>query len=135
MAKMKLEFDGFSEAINRLTKLEGDVRGTTEKALKETHRIVTDKAEEAIAKHNRTGRTLGTLQRDAKVEWSGTTAKVDVGFDIHNGGLASIFLMYGTPRVKKDQQLYNAFFGKQTKTEVKELQEQLFMDEIRKLGG
>lgn len=135
MAKMQIEFEGFNEAIAKLKSLEGDIRKTTEKALKETHKIVTSNAETAIRPHKRTGRTQDTLKRDAAVTWAGTMASVEVGFDIHNGGLASIFLMYGTPRMKKDQKLYNAFYGSKTKKEVHKLQEEIFMDEIAKLGG
>lgn len=135
MAKFKIEFDGFTEVMAQLKKMDGDVKGTTEKALKKTHEIVTDKAEQAIVPHKKTGRTERSLQKQAKVNWVGTTASVDVGFDIHNGGLASIFLMYGTPRTKKDQKLYDAFFSNRTKTEVREAQEAIFYDEIRKIGG
>lgn len=140
MAKFKVDFDGFTEVMARLKKLDGDVKTTTETALKKTHEIVTDKAEQAIAPHKKTGRTERSLQKQAKVNWIGTTASVDVGFDIHNGGLASIFLMhgakvYGTPRTPKDQKLYDAFFSTKTKKEVREAQEEVFYNEIRKLGG
>lgn len=135
MPKLSVEFEGFNEAIKRLSNLEGDVRQTTEKALKETHRIVTQKAETAAAPHKKTGRTERSMQRQAKVQWAGTLASVETGFNIHNGGLASIFLMYGTPRMRKDQKLYNAFYGSQTRKEVLQAQEEIFMDEIRRLGG
>lgn len=135
MAKFKVEFDGFTEVMARLKKLDGDVKKTTETALKKTHEIVTDKAEQAIKPHKKTGRTERSLQKQAKVNWVGTTASVEAGFDIHNGGLASIFLMYGTPRTKKDQKIYDAFFSNKTKSEVREAQEATFYDEIRKIGG
>lgn len=134
-SKMKLEFDGFNEVMERLKNLDGNVRQTSEKALKETHRIVTAKAEEAIRPHKRSGRTEQSLQRQAKVNWQGSLGTVDVGFDIEHGGLPSIFLMYGTPRMKKDQKVYNAFFGKATLKEVFLRQEEVFYNEIRKLGG
>lgn len=131
--KTRIEFDGFEEVIARLTKLDGDVRGVTEKALRETHKVITKKAEAAIAPHKKTGATEKSLKRNAEIEWAGTLASVETGFDISNGGLPSIFLMYGTPRMKKDQNLYNAFFGNKTKKEVMELQERIFYDEIRRL--
>lgn len=134
-AKFKVEFEGFDEVMNRLKKLNGDMRGTTEKALKETHSIVTNKAQAAIAPHRRTGRTEASLYRAGDVRWSGETAFVWTGFPIHEGGLPSIFLMYGTPRMKKDQQLYNAFFGAATKKQVLSSQEDIFYEAIRKLGG
>ena len=131
--KTRIEFDGFEEVIARLTKLDGDIKGVTEKALRETHKVITKKAEAAIAPHKETGVTEKSLKRNAEIEWVGTLASVETGFSIRQGGLASIFLMYGTPRMKKDQNLYNAFFGNKTKKEVMELQETIFYDEIRRL--
>lgn len=131
--KTRIEFEGFEEVIARLSKLDGDIKGVTEKALRETHKVITKKAEAAIAPHKETGVTEKSLKRNSEIEWAGTLASVETGFSIRQGGLASIFLMYGTPRMKKDQNLYNAFFGNKTKKEVMELQEKIFYDEIRRL--
>ena len=133
--KTRIEFDGFEELLERLKKVEGDIKGTTNKALKETHKIITEKAEAAIIPHKETGATEKSLKREAKIEWSGTLASVETGFSISKGGLASIFLMYGTPRMKKDQAMYNAFWSKKTQDEVREKQENIYFDELRKLGG
>ena len=70
-----------------------------------------------------------------RVEWSGTKAFVDVGFDIQNGGLASIFLMYGTPRMKKDTKLYNDIYGKKTRDEIRALQEEIFRKKMDGIMG
>ena len=131
--KTRIEFEGFEEVIARLTKLDGDIKGVTEKALRETHKVITKKAETAIAPHKETGATEKSLKRNAEIEWVGTLASVETGFSIRQGGLPSIFLMYGTPRMKKDQNLYNVFFGNKTKKEIMELQETIFYDEIRRL--
>lgn len=140
--KMGIEFEGFEEVIKRLEKLDGDVRGITEKALKETHRIVTAKARNSAQKQNlpahgkySSGRTLRSLRTEATIEWSGTEAKVPVGFDISKGGLPSIFMMYGTPRYMKNQEMYNAFWSNQTHAEIVKAQEEIFYAELRKLGG
>lgn len=141
-SKMGIEFEGFDEAIKRLEKLEGDVRIVTEKALKETHRIVTKSVEESAQKQNlpahgkySTGDTLDSLKRDADIEWSGTEAKVPVGFSISKGGLPSIFMIYGTPRYMKNQKMYDAIWGNKIHDEVLKAQEEIFYEEIRKLGG
>ena len=133
MAKMKLEFDGFNEAIARLNRLEGDVKKTTEQALIKSKRLVHKKIGTAMTKHNRTFQTIRSLDKSNHVAWTGTIASIEVGFDIQNGGLASVFLMYGTPRIKKDQQLYNSIYGKKTKSEIHDLQKEIFYEEIRKL--
>lgn len=114
--KTRIEFDGFEEVIARLKKLNGDVKNVTEKALKETHKIITQNAEEAIRPHKETGVTEKSLKRQANVEWLGTLASVETGFSIRQGGLASIFLMYGTPRMKKDQKCITLFGVKKQKT-------------------
>lgn len=133
--KTRIEFDGFEKVIARLTKLGADVSKIAEEALKETHKYVTEQAETAIRPHHLTGATEKSLKKQANVEWVGTLASVETGFDISNGGLPSIFLMYGTPRMKKDQKLYNAFFGGKTKNEINKIQEDIFYNEIRRLNG
>lgn len=104
-----------------------------EKALTKTHQKITTKAESAIKPHHDTGITEKSLVKNVEIKWKGAEAYVKTGFSIRNGGLPSIFLMYGTPRIKKDQKLYNAFFGKKTKEEIVEIQKEAFFDEIRRL--
>lgn len=65
--RVYLEFDGFDKVISRLNKLGGDIKGTTEKALKKTHSIVTQKAEEAITPHNKTRQTEKSLRKKQKL--------------------------------------------------------------------
>lgn len=140
--KMGLEFEGFEAAIKRLEKLEGDVKKVTETALKETHKIVTAKAQESAQKSNLPAhgkysheKTLKSLKTEADVQWSGTEAFVPVGFSISKGGLPSIFMMYGTPRYMKNQKMYNAFWSTKTHDEIVKAQQEIFYAEIRKLGG
>lgn len=142
MARMKLEIEGFDHIIRRITELEGNAKKVTEKALRETHSIVTAKAEKAMGNSYlpaggdySKGDTLRSLRRNAEIEWHGDIAQVPVGFDIDHNGLTSIFLMYGTPRMEPDRELYNAFYGNKTKQEVIQAQENAFYDEIRRLEG
>lgn len=134
MAKNKigLNFKGFEEYAERLDKLGGDLKKVTEEALQATYDHITPKLEKDIKKHRKTGATERSLNRNAKVTWSGSTAEIKVGFKISEGGLPSIFLMYGTPRMAKDQQLYNDVFGTKTKKEVAELQQKIFIRAIKK---
>lgn len=135
MAKLKMEIEGFEQLTKRLTELNGNVKATTERALEKSNRAVRTKIGAAMQPHNKTFQTIRSLKSDAKVEWAGTVATMPVGFDIAHGGLASIFLMYGTPRMDKDQKLYNAFYGTATMNEVRKIQEEIFYEEIRKLDG
>lgn len=142
MNSMKLNISGLEKLTKKIDELGGNSRKICEEALRETHAIVTKKAEEAMKKAElpaggkySTGRTLESLRRDANISWNGTVASVAVGFDINNGGLASIFLMYGTPRMKPDKALYNAFYGKKTREEIVKAQEEVFYNAIGRLGG
>ena len=148
--KAYLEFEGFNEAIARLNKLNANTKNISEKSLKKTHEIITKKAQEAITPHNETKRTEKALKKEAEIEWAGTLASVKVGFSISEGGLASIFLMYGTQshsvsnqygknlgimaEHKKDKKMYNAIFGTSTRKEVLEAQQEIFNNEIRRFS-
>ena len=131
--KLRLEFAGFEEMAERLDKLGGDLKKTTEKALIETHKLITPKVEEAFRKHDvkYSHETMKSLKKDPKVEWNGSTAEIGVGFKISEGGFPSIFIMYGTPRMQPDKKVYNSIYG--NKKKVKELQEGIFAEEIAKL--
>ena len=131
--KMRLEFTGFEEMAERLDKLGGDLKKTTEKALIETHKLLTPKVEEAFRKHDvkYSHDTMKSLKKDARVEWDGSVAAIGVGFKISEGGFPSIFIMYGTPRMQPDKKVYNSIYG--NKKKVKELQERIFAEEIAKL--
>lgn len=131
--KMRLEFTGFEEMAERLDKLGGDLKKTTEKALIETHKLLTPKVEEAFKRHDvkYSHDTMKSLKKDARVEWDGSVAAIGVGFKISEGGFPSIFIMYGTPRMQPDKKVYNSIYG--NKKKVKELQERIFAEEIAKL--
>ena len=131
--KLRLEFAGFEEMAERLDKLGGDLKKTTEKALIETHKLLTPKVEEAFKRHDvkYSHDTMKSLKKDPKVEWNGSTAEIGVGFKISEGGFPSIFIMYGTPRMQPDKKVYNAIYG--NKKKVKDLQEGIFAEEIAKL--
>ena len=61
------------------------------------------------------------MKPDSGPEWEGSTAKVGVGFDIHKpggGGMHSIWMMYGTPRIRPDGELYGAVRGSKTQIQI-----------------
>ncbi len=131
MAKLGIEFDGFEKLIQKLEDVEGASEQAVENALVATHELVTRNLQSAIAPHRRTGETEKSLKRNAEVTWVGTTAEVEVGFDIDNGGLPSVFLMNGTkvngtPRVKSRIQITKCNLRTKTKKEIAELQEKEF---------
>ena len=122
-AKMELKFTGMNEYIRRLQRMDKDIKRATENA---SSAEITPGIHKGIAPHNLTGATEESIVNDKKVEWTGEVAEVKVGFSIRDGGLASIFLMYGTPTIEPDMELYNSIYGSQTKSKVRKKQKEVF---------
>ena len=104
----------------------------TKKALIETHKVVTPKLEAEIQKHELTGKTEASLVKEPRINVEGTMVSVDIGFDLDNGGLPSIWLMHGTPRQAPDKKLYQALYGRKTAGEVAHVQYHAIKDTIDK---
>lgn len=132
--KLTLEFDGLSEYAEFLEKVGGNLKKTTEKALKESAEHVNSNLHKDMGKHHLTGDTEKSIKDGVKVKWTGNIASVDVGFKIREGGLPSIFLMYGTPRMEPDLKLYNSIYGPKARKEIKEIQKQVFQDFLNNVG-
>lgn len=133
--KIGLTFSGFEELVSKLDKLGGDLKSVTTEALEKSHGLVTPGIHKAMKKHHRTGDTEKSIVDNTKVEWEGTVASIEVGFDISSGGLPSIFLMYGTPRMKKDTTLYNSIYGSSIRRKVQEAQSEIFSKAINERMG
>lgn len=138
MAKNKigLQIEGFEELIERLDASGGDVKKAVEESLEIAHSITSKKLLEDMKKHHKTGDTEKSIIKEARIEWEGMSASVEIGFDFGNGGLPSVFLMYGTPRTKPDKKLYNDIYGNATRREIGQKQEEIFLSMMsKKLGG
>lgn len=134
--RLRLETSGFEELLAALDQAGADSRKAAEKALIEGKKAVTPGIEQAIARHHRTGRTAASLDQKNEVHWEGTVATVDVGFHIRQGGLPSIFLMYGTPRMAPDKRLYNSIYGAAAQKKFKEAAEKALHELLEKnVGG
>lgn len=145
---MSIDFKGFAEYAAKLEELNGDLKATSEKALQNTHDFLTPRLHKDMKRHRQTGKTEAAIADKAKVEWEGNHASIDVGFGISNGGLPSVFLMYGTPRhqpanqygrnrgnhpgTRQDLKLYEDIYGKKTRKDIKTLQEKTFARAIKK---
>ena len=136
-----VEFAGFAEMNKKLLRLEADAKAAAEKALEVTRDIVTREAEIGMEdqylpqkgkfKRKHGTLTVDTLVRDAKVKWNKDEATIDVGFDL-NKSLVSIFLMRGTPKMAKDQKLYDAFYGDAVEAEYLAAQKKIYDEAIEK---
>ena len=133
--RVRLQFNGFQEYAERIDKLNGDLKSIMTEALVESKKLVTPGIKKRMEKHRRTGVTESTINDINEVTWNGSIGEIKIGFDISNDGLPSIFLMYGTPRMKKDTALYNSIYGSKIKKQISELQKEIFERELERLGG
>lgn len=145
--KIGLKFEGLEEMIANLEKVQGDLKSTTEKALKASKQRVNEELRKVTVPANypahgkySTGKTAQSIDTDMSVTWEGTTASIKVGYDMQISGMTSIFLMYGTPRhkppMKAVRKMYNAIYGAKMKKEVAEIQREVFAKVIkRRMGG
>lgn len=139
--KLELNFPMLDKLTKQLQEIEGNALDrAVEKALEDSNAFVASQLDAAIKPHHRTGKTENSLLKDTEVKKNGTEYSANTGFKISDGGLASIFLMYGTkvhgqPHVSPDKKLYNAIFGAATKKKIQEIQAQAFfkmIDEVMK---
>lgn len=154
MARKKwgINFDGFTELSEKYVKLGGDLKKVADDCLSFIPERINPELKTAISKHKRTGKTAKSLANDQKPEWTGDTATIKVGFKISEGGLPSVFLMYGTarhtpvnqygtpkragakdnPGIKQDKKLYNAIYGASVQREISAEQEKIYNKAILK---
>ena len=108
MAKRKNGFDttALKKYADQLEAAGGSaaVKRAVEGGMKATKAQVNPKVLGAIAPGNlpaggrySTGGTRAHLNEEMTVDWEGTLARMKLGFNLEGDGLASIFLMYGTP--------------------------------------
>ena len=138
-AKFRLEFDGMDRMARQLEQIGVKSKDAAEAALKQSHDYVSKQLHTAMKPHHVTGYTEKSIieTSHAPVEWSGSVASIDIGFDLQNGGFASIFLMYGTevygqPHVTPDKELFDAIYGSATRKKVKKIQKEVFEKKIER---
>lgn len=138
--RMGLQFDGWEETITKLNSLAGN-SGTAkavEEALISSKEYVNEQLDKAVISASlpakgkySTGDTRKSINKDSVVQWQGQTASIKVGFDFKKSGTTSIFLMYGTPKMKPAKGLKNAVYGTKTKKEIAEIQSNIISKHIK----
>ena len=144
--RMSVEFPGLDEYIRQLEAVSEDaVKRAFDAALLASEQIVKESVVAAMQAHNDTGHTSGTVISGKEPEWTQSTGKAPVGFEIgedrkqKDDRLASVFLMYGTkvhgqPHEAPDKELYNAVYGAAVRRRVRKIQEEAFEKVLRRLG-
>lgn len=142
MAKKRfsLEFDGMEELAKKLEFLNGNLQSTAEKALQESQKHLIPKIKKAMQKKNlpakgkySSGDTEKSIIENDTVNWNGTVASIDVGFDMDKSGLKSVYLMHGTPRMNPVKGLKASIYGSASKKEVEAIQAEIFQKEIKRV--
>lgn len=143
-ARFSLECKAFDEYMEKLDQIGGTaaMKQGVEKALIQSKEYVIPLLDAAMAKSNLPaggkysgGGTADSINRDATVEWQGMTGTISIGFEFAESGMKSIFLMYGTPRMKPVAGLQDAIYGNKTKNQIKKIQSAALtetIDEIMK---
>ena len=138
--KIGLQFNGWEDYIAKLDELGGTnaMKKGVEEALIESKKHVNPLIEKSMGKlpaggRYSTGGTKESIDKENKVEWSGMTGEIKVGFDFSKSGVKSIFLMYGTPKMKPVTGLKSAIYGNKTQKEIAEIQEKVLSNHIKKV--
>ena len=151
-----IEFKGFEELAENYRKLGGDLKKIATECLDVVPEMINPNLEKDMTKHNDTHNTVDSIEQRPSVEWTGNVGAIPVGFNLKNGGLPSIFLMYGTARhapknqygspkranakdnsgMSADRKLYNDIYGAAIKRKIGEKQEEIVQKAIKKrMGG
>lgn len=138
--KIGLQFKGWENYMSKLDELGGGkaMKRGVEGALKTSKQHVNPLIEQSMSKlpaggKYSTGNTKQSIDRDMSVDWQGMTGTIKVGFDFSKSGVKSIFLMYGTPRMKPVSGLKNAIYGAKTQKEIAEIQEKVLSEVIKRV--
>ena len=138
--KLTLDFPMFDTLKKQLNEAGGNaLTAAVEDALKASAAFADTQMKAAIAPHRKTGKVEESLDNHPdQVKWYGTSASIPVGFDLKDGGLPSLFLMYGTkvhgqPHVKPDRKLYDAIYGSKVKKQIQKIQEEAFLSVVKKV--
>ena len=139
---LKLDVSGFEEYIQKLEKLEADLKPIVSDALNQAGETITDDTFDAVSDSNlprggeySTGKTRESIIKNPRVKWSGTTAEIGVGFDFNKPG-AGGYLITGTPRMAPDKALNKIYKSKKYMKDIQKDMIDIFQDEIsRRMGG
>lgn len=145
MAKMSITFDGFADLADAIDRASGDLKKAVNEALSDTQKVVQDNVQSDATIYARkgggkkgyaTGAMYDAIIKNPSVDWKGSVAEVGVGFSTNgrstvSGFMHSIFVMYGTPRMKKDTKVYNAIKGKKTRDQIEKVQEEVMQKYLK----
>lgn len=104
--KSKIDFYGSSELLKKLERAGANVEQCIVDALQKSVEKPKEEMLQYIRQHKLTGQTEDSFTTEIKHE--GNKVYLKVGFDIKKGGIAAIFLNYGTPKIAPSYFIDNA---------------------------
>lgn len=121
-----------------IEKAEKDIREVTEKALKASKQLVTQRLDRDTVKPNfphqgiySNGTLKESIDRNYSVEWEGMTASINVGYDFSKSGMESIYLLKGTPNktpsIPAAKILYDDIYGNKIRKETRDIQKKTIL--------
>lgn len=126
-----LLFSGFEEMIKKIEKAGGTAEKAVTAAVKEDAEWTRQQLLDFIKKHKETGATEASLIPVVVESYRGKIS-CKVGFSISNGGLAAVFLNYGTPKIAPTLFIDKAF---KNKKKHQAIQEEAMQKILREIGG
>lgn len=130
-SRIGLQFKGWEEYMAKLDAIGGSatMKKGVERALIKSKEYVNPLVEEKLKKlpakgKYSTGDTKRSIDDTEAVKWHVLTGEIDIGFNFSKSGSTSIFLMYGTPRMKPVSGLKTAIYGAKTKKAVAQIQQE-----------
>lgn len=145
MAHLSVTFKGFDELFEKFDRLDSQkARDSVDRALRATADYVQTNVNEAAQPYSQgghkgyaTGNMYQALKKENNVVWTTPyVAYVSIGFDLtRDDAFHSIFMMYGTPKIAKDQKLYDAIFSSQTKKQIEKIQKEIMYSDLFEAGG
>lgn len=142
--KLTVDFSNFADYLGRLDTLGGisAMKKGVNAGLKasKTHvntqlTVATSNAKLPRKGKYSTGKTQQSIDTDMDVKWTGLKASIPIGFKLEESGLTSIFLMYGTPRMKPAKGLKAAIYGAKAKKQHKEIVAEALENTIAEIMG
>ena len=124
-------FSGFEEMLKKIEDATGSIDRAVTGAIKADAGYTRNQLQDFIKKHKETGATEASLV-PIEVESFRDKFSCKVGFSISNGGLAAIFLNYGTPKIAPTLFIDKAFGNKKKHQEI---QEKAMQTILSRIGG
>lgn len=131
---LSLDFSAFEELAEELDKAGFELKEVFDDVLTQAAETVQDDTVDAVASSNlpahgkySKGKTLESINRNPKVNWSGSIGEVGLGFDKSKAG-AGGWLITGTPKMRPDYALQDIYDRKKYSNELRKDMMEQFMN-------